>query len=210
MFVKSIMIPKHECIMVDSNDTVQTALDKLIKYDIDSLPVTSNGIYEGILTRFGIYEEYFNSSMEKEEFMNSTKAGDIARRKDVYFHGEEIFEDVFLTLKSYSIVAVVDEQQHFVGIVTRFDVLEQFRSSFGVGKSGVRIAVACMEAEGQIAKLSDLSKVYHENIISLSTFDETDKFVRRIVLKVEKTKNLDKFLQKLEQSGFKILHIQEV
>ncbi|MFX3624746.1 MAG: CBS domain-containing protein [Ectobacillus sp.] len=209
MFVKSIMIPKHQCITVEYEENLQTALDRMIQHDIESVPVVQNGKYEGVITRFGIYEDCFYSNMAKEEFLRSTKAGVSARRKDVYFRGNEIFENALLTLKSFPIVAVVEGERQLAGIVTRFDVLEQFRSAFGVKSKGVRIAVACMETEGQIAKLSDLTKTFHENIISLSTFDETDKLMRRIVLKVEKNKNIQKFIQKLEQSGFKILHIHE-
>ncbi|MBO9128272.1 CBS domain-containing protein [Bacillus sp. 165] len=209
MFVKSIMIPRHRCITVQYEDNLAVALTKMEEYDIESLPVIKDERYEGVITRFGIYEDFFHSSMSKDEFLEQTKAGEAARRKDVYFKGEEVFENALLTLKSFPLAPVIDESNKLLGIVTRFDVLDQFRSAFGVGKSGVRIAVACIEAEGQIAKIADLSKSYHDNIISLSTFDETDKLMRRIVIKVEKNKNMDKFIHKLETAGFKVLDIQE-
>jgi hypothetical protein len=57
--------------------------------------------------------------------------------------------------------------------------------------------------------LAEISCRFHEHIISLVTFDETDKLVRRIVMKVEKNNNLDKFISKLEKSGFRVLDITE-
>lgn len=61
----------------------------------------------------------------------------------------------------------------------------------------------------RIARLAEIAHYFHEHIISLVTFDETDKLVRRIVMKVEKNNNLDKFISKLEKSGFRVLDITE-
>jgi hypothetical protein len=63
--------------------------------------------------------------------------------------------------------------------------------------------------EGRIARLSEIAHQFHEHIISLVTFDETDKLVRRIVMKIEKKDNIDRFTKKLEEHGFRILSIQE-
>ncbi|WP_327063187.1 hypothetical protein [Jeotgalibacillus soli] len=76
-------------------------------------------------------------------------------------------------------------------------------------KKGVRIALTSVETEGIISQLADNIHQFHESVISLVTFDETDKLVRRIVLKIEKKDNVDRFLQKLNKSGFRILDIKE-
>jgi hypothetical protein len=65
------------------------------------------------------------------------------------------------------------------------------------------------ETEGRIVRLSEIAHQFHEYIISLVTFDETDKLVRRIVMKIEKKDNIDRFAKKLEEYGFRILSIQE-
>lgn len=93
--------------------------------------------------------------------------------------------------------------------MTRSDVLGQFESAFGVHREGVRIAFTSVETEGRIARLADIAHQFHEHIISLVTLDETDKLVCRIVMKVEKKNNLTRFINKLEESGFRILDIHE-
>ena len=45
--------------------------------------------------------------------------------------------------------------------------------------------------------------------ISFVTFDETDKMYRRMIIKVEKTNNLDKFIKYLGKNGFKVLDVSE-
>ncbi|RLQ95068.1 CBS domain-containing protein [Falsibacillus albus] len=209
MFVKSIMIPKHQCHVIQWDDTVEKALAVLEEMQIDGLPVLNEGKFEGIVTRFSIFQSFFQSTKEKKEFLNTTLVKDVSTHQEKYLNGSEIFEDTLLELKDFPLMGVIDDNRMFQGIVTRFDVLEQFQSAFGVNRAGVRIAFTSVETEGRIARLAEIIQQFHESVISLITFDETDKLVRRIVLKVEKKNNIEKFIKKLEKSGFRVLDIHE-
>ncbi|MCM3599747.1 CBS domain-containing protein [Robertmurraya korlensis] len=209
MFVKSIMIPKHHCHVVSYQDSLLSALTKLEEEQIDGLPVLDGQTYVGTVTRYSIYENYFKSQLTKDEYLTNTTVSQIATHQDRFLEGNEIFENLLLDLKDYPLLSVVDENRKFLGVVTRSDVLEQFGSAFGVHRSGIRIAFTSVETEGRIAKLAEIAHQFHEQIISLVTFDETDKLVRRIVLKIEKNNNVDKFVKKLEDFGFRILNIHE-
>jgi signal-transduction protein with cAMP-binding, CBS, and nucleotidyltransferase domain len=210
MFVKSIMIPKYKCITAQLEDTLQAVLEKLDGNEIDGVPVLDGDKYAGVVTRHGIYQEYFNTGGSKDEFLQNKSAKDILTMQDQILHGIEIFESTLVKLKDIPLMAVVDENGKFQGAVTRSDALDQFQSAFGVNREGVRIAFTSVETEGRIARLADIAHQFHEHIISLVTFDETDKLVRRIVMKIEKKDNIDKFIKKLEDSGFRILDIHEV
>jgi CBS domain-containing protein len=210
LFVKNMMIPKHECFIAQDHETLKTALEKLEKHEIDGLPVLKGEQYVGVVTRYGIYENFFLSDKEKEEYLTTTTVADIATHQDIFLQGEELFEKTMLDLKDFPLLAVVDSNGVFLGVVTRSEVLSSFESAFGVNRPGVRIAFTSVETEGRIARLSEIAHHFHEHIISLVTFDETDKLVRRIVMKVEKKDNIDKFTKKLEEHGFRILSIQEV
>lgn len=209
MFVKNIMIPKHECITAQENETIKAALEKLETNQIDGIPVLAGDKYLGVVTRYNIYLNFFNSNQSKEDYLTATSVKDIAVHQDKYLKGAELFEKTMLDLKDFPLLAVVDENKTFLGVVTRSDVLGQFESAFGVNRPGVRIAFTSVETEGRIARLSEIAHHFHEHIISLVTFDETDKLVRRIVMKIEKKDNIDKFVKKLEEHGFRVLSIQE-
>ncbi|MGA9225702.1 MAG: CBS domain-containing protein [Mesobacillus sp.] len=210
MFVKSIMIPKYKCITAQQDETLQNVLTKLDENEIDGLPVLDGDKYAGVVTRHGIYQGFFKAGDKKEEYLNNTAAKEIVTLEDHFLHGSEMFETTLVKLKDIPLLAVVDENGKFQGAVTRSDVLDQFQSAFGVHREGVRIAFTSVETEGRIARLADIAHQFHEHIISLVTFDETDKLVRRIVMKIEKKDNIDKFVKKLEDSGFRILDIHEV
>ena len=209
MFVKNIMIPKHECFITQPDVPLKDALELLEKHQIDGLPVLMGNKYVGVVTRFNIYEGFFKSGKQKDDYLTSTVVGDIASHEDQFLLGGELFEKTLLDLKDFPLLAVVDKGKAFLGVVTRSDCLTSFESAFGVNRPGVRIAFTSVETEGRIARLSEIAHQFHEHIISLVTFDETDKLVRRIVMKIEKKNNIDRFTKKLEEHGFRILDIHE-
>ncbi|WP_251555251.1 CBS domain-containing protein [Neobacillus muris] len=210
MFVKNMMIPKHECITIQSDATVKETLEMLEAHQIDGIPVLQGNQYVGVATRYNIYEKFFPLNKSKEEYVNSTLAEEVISHSDKFLLGAELFEKTLLDLKDFPLLAVVDDNRSFLGVVTRSDVLGAFESAFGVNRPGIRIAFTSVETEGRIARLSEIAHHFHEHIISLVTFDDTDKLVRRIVMKIEKKNNIDKFVKKLEEHGFRILSIQEV
>ncbi len=208
MFAKSVMIPKEKCITIQSSDSVQEALELLEKNQIDAIPVLDKGQYKGILNRYIAYRAFFYSGLSKDEFFEKTLLVDILTREDIFLNIEDVFESSLIQLNDFPIIAVVEEGK-FLGIVTRYDTMHQFRGAFGMDRAGVRITFTSVETEGRIARLGDIIHKFHESVISLVTFDETDKLLRRIVLKIEKRDNLQKFLKELDRSGFRVLHIQE-
>ncbi|MDQ1145226.1 CBS-domain-containing membrane protein [Bacillus sp. SORGH_AS 510] len=210
MFVKNIMIPKHECFTAQEDVTLKDALEMLETHQIDGLPVLRGDEYLGVTTRYNIYESYFLSNKDKEEYLNTTCVKDVLSHQGKFLQGGEIYEKTLIDLKDFPLMAVVDLNKKFLGVVTRSDVISSFESAFGVNRPGVRIAFTSVETEGRIARLSEIAHHFHEHIISLVTFDETDKLVRRIVMKIEKKDNIDKFTKKLEEHGFRILSIQEI
>jgi CBS domain-containing protein len=204
-----MMIPNYDCVTVQENTLLAEALEILEKNEIDGVPVLQGEKYFGVVTRYNIYESYFLSGKPKDEYLGSITVKEIATHQEKYLLGEEVFEKTLLDLKDFPLLAVVDSKLKFLGVVTRSDVLSTFQSAFGVNRPGVRIAFTSVETEGRIARLSEIAHHFHEHIISLVTFDETDKLVRRIVMKVEKKDNIERFTKKLEEQGFRILSIQE-
>jgi signal-transduction protein with cAMP-binding, CBS, and nucleotidyltransferase domain len=209
MFVKSIMIPKYKCITIQHDDTLKNALELLETNNIDGLPVLNGEEYAGVVTRYNIYEGFFLANQSKEDYLHHNPVSQRVSHHEKYLKGQEIFETTLMDLKDFPLLAVVDDKGKFLGAVTRADVLEQFQSAFGMNRPGIRIAFSSIESEGRIARLAEIANYFHEHIISLVTFDETDNLIRRIVMKVEKKDNIDKFVKKLEDSGFRVLNIHE-
>ena len=93
------MIPKHECFTVQEDVTLKDALDMLEKHQIDGLPVLRGEVYLGVVTRYNIYESYFLSNKDKEEYLNSTFVKDALSYQGKFLQGGEIFEKTLIDLK---------------------------------------------------------------------------------------------------------------
>ncbi|MFD1862609.1 HPP family protein [Planococcus chinensis] len=208
MFVKSVMVKREKCFTVKPTDTVEKGFELLEKHGIDALPVIDGTKFLGMFTWYHTSQAFFRSGKSKEEFIKETKVQEVAVNQDVSLKLDDVFEKAIVELNDFPIIAVVDGTE-FLGIVTRYDVMTQLESAFGMREEGTRITFTSVESEGRIGRLADIIEKYKESVISLVTFDETDKLVRRIVLKIKKKDNLERFLKELEKSGFRVMDIAE-
>ncbi|RXK19292.1 HPP family protein [Macrococcus sp. DPC7161] len=211
MYLKSIMIPKEKSYVANPDDTIKSVLDKLEHHGIDGIPVVESGKYLGTATRYSIFRHFFfkKEATTRDEFIENTKVKDIIALDHYSVKDDTFFEESLLTLQDFPILSIINDREEFLGIVTRYDVMEQFKSAFGMNKKGVRIAITSIEAEGRIMRLSKALSKFKLNAISFVTFDETDKMHRRMIVKVEDNKNIKKFTKYLKNHGFKVLDIQE-
>ncbi|MCZ8540125.1 CBS domain-containing protein [Psychrobacillus psychrodurans] len=208
MFVKSVMIPKEKCITVQVDTSVSSALRVLEEKEMDALPILDNGQYVGMFNKYLLYKAHFYSNLEKQTFMEQTKVTDIMTNEDIFVGYEDVFENAMIKLHDFPVLAVVEDGK-FLGLVTRYDSVIQFKSAFGMNSKGTRITFTSVESEGRIQKMTDVLHKYHASVISIVTFDETDKLFRRIVLKIENDSKIDRILADLEKAGFRVLHIDK-
>ncbi len=210
MFVRSVMMPKNDCLVAEENQSLQEVLESFDRNDIEGMPVVKDGKYKGMITKQRIYESYFeNVEEDKQLFLENHQVNEVLSHADVSVHKDDVFESAFKSLKGDPIIAVVDDENNFLGIVTRYDAIEQFESVFGMKKTGIRITFSTTEQEGILYRLTDIIKKHHENVISLTTFDETGKLTRRIVLKIEDKDHTESFIKDLEKAGFRVLDVKE-
>lgn len=208
MFVKSAMVNREKVYTVTPDDSIEKGLEILERYTVDALPVVEGNTYKGIFTWYHAYRAYFYSGKTKEEFNASTKIKDILVNEDVYLGIDDVYEKALVEVSDFPIIAVV-ENNEFLGIVTRFDLMNQLQSAFGMKQKGTRITFTSVESEGRIGRLGEIIEKFKESVISLVTFDETDKVVRRIVLKIRKKDNIALFVKHLESAGFRVLDVSE-
>lgn len=156
MYLTNIMIPKEKCYIANPKDTIHSALDKLEHHGIDGLPVVADGKYIGMITRYSIFRHYFfkKENVSRDEFIESTKIEEILTLDLHSLNANHVVEESLLNLQDFPILAVVNDDKDFLGIVTRYDVMEQFKSAFGMKQKGIRIAITSVEAEGRIKRLS--------------------------------------------------------
>lgn len=209
MFVQNCKLDRNNVITISSQSSLKDALETMKSHDFTGLPVVDNEKYVGMITRTGIYEAFFQNGLDRDKFLSEKKVSELVFARGNIVKNEDVFETTLFSVDDLPFIAVQDDEGNFSGIVTRSVILEMFQACFGMKKKGVRVSFTAAEMEGRLARLAEIAHQFHENIISLATFDETDRFVRRIVMKVEKNDDMQAFLDKLEANGFRILSVNE-
>lgn len=205
MLVKNIMLPLEKLITISPKDSIQKALQVMDDNSFLSLPVCEGNKFYGAISKDRIYAFYYEKCPDKQCFLSDFKVENVMRTDVPSINPMELIEKAshFLEVKNIAFVAVVDDRDNFVGIVTHNAIFHEFTELFGLNK-GSRIAVIAYDIPGQISKLSKIITENSGDIISFVVVDPkslTD--VRELVIRL-KAENVNLIKDKLVNAGFKI------
>lgn len=205
MLVKNIMLPLEKLITISPKDNIQKVLQILEENNFLSLPVAEGDKFYGAISKDRIYAFYYEKCPDKQCFLSDFKVENVMRTDVPSIHPMEIIEKAshFLEVKNIAFVAVVDEDEKFMGIITHNAIFHEFTELFGLNK-GSRIAVIAFDIPGQISKLSKIITENNGDIISFVVVDPksiTD--VRELIVRL-KAENVDLIKEKLKGAGFKL------
>lgn len=125
MNILFFLTPKEDVATVDETDTLRQVLEKMEHHGYSAIPLLdTEGKYIGTITEGDLLWEIKDrnfSNLKKTEGVNITS---IKRRRDnKAVNILESMEDLFDKVTNQNFVPVVDDNQVFIGIVTRKDVL---------------------------------------------------------------------------------------
>lgn len=131
MNILFFLTPKKDIAYVNQDDTVRQAMEKMEHHRFSCVPIIDrDGCYKGCITEgdllWGMKEMklgYSNGTRDIEKV--SVMA---IRRKFDYrpIHVETDMEQLISRAMNQNFVPVVDDQDKFIGIVTRKDILQYF------------------------------------------------------------------------------------
>lgn len=205
MYVKNHMLPKEKLTVLDLNESVSSALQKIEKGDFLSLPVFDKEDFKGILMKEAVYRYYFESqSQDKEAFLQDIKVRDIYNDKFKSIGEDELIENASYLLKEWNtpFLPVFNFRDNFVGILTHYSIFNAFSEVFGFEK-GTKIVVNMFDTPGQLARLTEVIRKENINIINFTVMDAKVLGVYRVILRVD-TNNPDNLIDKISRQGFKI------
>lgn len=208
MYVKNHMLTKDKLVMLQIDESISSALDKIIKGDFLSLPVLDGENFVGILMKETIFRYYFEQGYtDKEKYLNETKVRDLCKT-DV----KTINENVFIENASYLLnefrtpfLPVLDDEGNFKGILTHSSIFNAFSEIFGFNK-GTRILINVYDIPGQIAKLTETIRKANVNIANFAVMDAKVMDVYQVIVRVDTT-DVDELIEKIEKAGFKVAEV---
>lgn len=211
MFIKNVMTPKEELLLLKLGMTVGESLNKMHEINTLTLPVIDDeGNFVGILGKRALFEyleKHPTLTLEQFSDLIIDEEVDRAHNRKVDIMKDHI-EDCLPVIVRYPFVPVVDGSK-FVGIVKRSDLEKALESAFGLHVKGVRFMLAVDDTEGTLRSISDIFFKHRVNIISAVSFEAGDTLIRRVLIKAKSGEKTDKIAEDLEDKGYRVLEITE-
>lgn len=164
---------------------------------VKELPVVSQGEYLGLLSEDMIYQHNRSESPvgEVELICN-----------DVFVHYYQHYYEVLrlANMHAIQVIAVIGEENNFMGVVTVSDTLSAFAGSTSVQDAGGILVLSVEQRDYSLAEISRLVESNNAKILSTHISNDTQDFNKlRVTLKINK-RDLSRVVATFERFGYKV------
>jgi len=178
-------------------DTVEKALRWMDEFRVNELPVVSNRKFQGLASEHNLIELDDRSQPLKEVALEY---------KDVHVQQQQHFYDVMeAAIKNkIQVVAVLDDEQDYIGIITINDTLAAFGQMSALQGQGSILVLSMPERDYSLSQISRL--IEEENVKILSAYvapDELDPYQIKLTLKLNAS-DLTRIIATLERFEYRI------
>ncbi len=180
------------------NDTAQKALQWMDEFRVNQLPVIEKKQYRGMVSEDLIY---------KHNHAEATLGELDLLCQDVFVYYNQHFYEILRLANLYNIqaIAVLDEAQHFLGVVTVQDVINAFASSVSMQEEGGILVFLIDKRDYSLTEISRLVEGNHAKILSTYiTDDKNDLNKLRITVKIN-TPDLNRIVATFERYNYRIV-----
>lgn len=121
-------IQKHNVVYAYDDLNLKEVYDLLENNHYTAIPViTRNGLYVGTITEGDILRFLINNENLKREDALSVKISTVTRLRDLEaIEQNSKIQDLILKSTNQNFVPIVDENNYFIGIVTRKEIINYF------------------------------------------------------------------------------------
>ncbi len=208
MKIRYNYVAKNEVKYCESTYTVKEAYEYLKETGYRSVPVLSEGgkKFEGLIYKVHLLDYLYEEKGSPEASIDS-----LVKNQDAFIYEEDSFFKTFLTIRRLPFIAVLNENEQFLGIITHANVMDVLEDSFGMKTGGYTLTIATIEHKGAIKDLVTLLRDI--NIDGMLTLDNGEKYLRRIIVNLpgelspEKVKAL---VAKIEEKEFRVTHVDQI
>lgn len=209
MLLKSMVYKKADLTTVLETATLAEALTILENSGYRCVPILdeTGKIFRGNIYKMHIYRHKANGGDM------SLPVTSLLKNATKFIYVNSSFFNVFFTIKELPYIAVLDENDHFYGILTHSSLLSVLAQSWNVEQGSYVLTIASTGKKGDLAAISKIIAKY-SSIASCITLDiGKDEFIRRtlITLPAKTTQTtLNKIIEQLESKLFKVVEIEDL
>lgn len=126
MNIGFFLLPKHEVKYLNPESTIRQALEKMKFHRFTAVPlVDDEGMYRGTLKEGDLLWMLYENFDRDRDALFKTKLKDVPQRVKnipVSIHAE--MEDLITLSTDQNFIPIIDDQEHFIGIVRRRDIIK--------------------------------------------------------------------------------------
>lgn len=203
MYVKNHILEKSQLTLINAEDSVKTAMEKLDEKNFMSLPVVEGDKFVGYIMRADLYEAYYNKDLSKDEFL-SLKTEEFIKSDINSLDPDDGIDRASYAIEKLNIpfLPVINVDGVFLGILTHAAIFKAFSDLFNLGK-GKQMIVYIFNIPGQLSRLLNVFRREDVNVASMVVMDAKVMGILKVLVRVE-TDNIQDISEKVEKEGFKI------
>ncbi len=207
MLIKELSLAKTKVRTVPETVTLEEALTLLEDYGYRCVPILdeSGKIYRGNIYRMHLYK---HKSEGKDMSLPVTH---LLKNATKFVHTYSSFYSIFFMIKDLPYITVLDENDHFYGILTHSALINLLEQSWKINAGSYAVTIAAAGEKGDIAAITRIVNRYSD-IMSLITLEGDTPIKRAIVtLAPNMTKaNLDKMADQLDRRGYRVVQVEDL
>lgn len=216
MFVAERMT-KHPVTMT-SSATVGEVDRMMKKYNFHRMIIVDDGKLAGYLSdrdvmRVAPSPATSLSKFEIRELLDKLSVKDIMQKKVITVSEDATIEEAALIMYQNKVggLPVISQVGKVVGIITATDILKTFIEVMGLPGGGkIRIT---LEVENKIGVMAEITKIISDNGINIDSLIvcQSDENKAELVVRLDAhAENFDEIKNKLEQRGYKVIHVVKI
>jgi len=209
MYVKRKMTANPYTIAVDA--PINEALELMREKNIKRIPVIKGDKVVGMLTHMDIQnlsspKATTLSIFELNYLLSKAKVKDAMTKEVITISPDALLEEAAILMRENRISSLtVMQDNKLVGIITESDIFDAFIDLMGFRVVGTRITVEAADVPGALAAICETFRFFDANITHTVVYrgnaGKSDVVIRTNVL------NTDAIEGKLEEQGYKIVHV---
>jgi len=207
MFVRDVMTPVVTTVSPD--DTLLRAAEVMRDSGFESLVAARDRIPAGVVS---LRQIALHRLSNPSVLLEQSYVREVLQESPITTGADEVIEAAAFKLYRNDLDAlpVVNPRTgRLEGIVTTSDVLRAFIFMLGLRSRSTRITLEVPDIVGMLADVCQIVRSCGISIASLATFTPAGQDVAEVVLRV-KTPETDQLVRRLNNAGFKVVHVSRV
>lgn len=208
MLIKELSLAKTRVRTVPETVTLEEALELLEDYGYRCVPVVdeTKKLYRGNIYRMHLYKH------KSEGGDMSLPVTHLLKNATKYVHTYSSFYNIFFMIKDLPYITVLDENNHFYGILTHSALISLLEQSWNLKTGSYVLTIAVSGDKGDLANVSKIINRY-SSIMSTMTLDSEQDSIRRLIMTLEPeatASDVEKISEQLDRRGYRVIQVEDL